>query len=180
MVLALLKDRPGKVFIGGGYVRAIVANEHVNDIDLFTTDKDSALSAARFLLGLKEGEEPGRKIHESANAFTVRGLRVPVQIIHRWTYTDPAAMVAEPRGRVYMGTGTFLPLRICSSLTWETFLWSTRVGSWVGTKPGSLGKLEAIVMLFATMLRVVFLDKPCLKINYIYITINVLFIVNVS
>ena len=93
MVLALLKDRPGKVFIGGGYVRAIVANEHVNDIDLFTTDKDSALSATRFLLGLKEGEEPGRKIHESANAFTVRGLRVPVQIIHRWTYTDPAALM---------------------------------------------------------------------------------------
>ena len=93
MVLALLKDRPGKVFIGGGYVRAVVANEHVNDIDLFTTDKGSALSAARFLLGLKEGEEPGRKIHESANAFTVRGLRVPVQIIHRWTYTDPAALM---------------------------------------------------------------------------------------
>jgi hypothetical protein len=92
-VLELLKDRPGKVFVGGGFIRACVANEHVNDIDLFTTDKDSALSAARFLLNLKEGEDAGRKIHETSNAYTVMGLRTIVQIIHRWTYTSPEQLM---------------------------------------------------------------------------------------
>lgn len=92
-VLELLKDQPGKVFLGGGFIRACVANEHVNDIDLFTTDKESARAAARFLLELKDGEDAGRKIHESDNAFTVRGLRLPVQIIHRWTYTSPEELM---------------------------------------------------------------------------------------
>lgn len=91
-VLELLKEQPGKVFVGGGFVRACVANEHVNDIDLFTTDKDSALAAARWLLDLKEGEET-RKIYESQNAYTIKGFRVGVQIIHRWTYTSPAQLM---------------------------------------------------------------------------------------
>lgn len=92
-VLELLRARPGTVFIGGGFVRAVIANEPVNDIDLFTTDKDSALSACRFLLDLKDGQKAGRKIHESDNAFTVKGLRLPIQIIHRWAYTEPAALM---------------------------------------------------------------------------------------
>jgi len=94
-VLELLQDKPGAVFVGGGFVRAVIANEPVNDIDLFTTDKDSATAAARFLLSLKEGEDAGRKIHETDNAFTVKGLRIPVQIIHRWTYTTPEQLMAS-------------------------------------------------------------------------------------
>jgi hypothetical protein len=92
-VLELLKARPGKVFVGGGFVRACVANETVNDVDLFTTDKDSALSAARYLLGLKDGEDAGRKLHETQNAYTVMGLRTVVQLIHRWTYTSPEQLM---------------------------------------------------------------------------------------
>ena len=94
-VLELLQEKPGAVFAGGGFVRAVIANESANDIDMFTTDKDSALSSARFLLSLKENEKPGRKIHESDNAFTVKGLRLPVQIIHRWVYTSPEQLMAS-------------------------------------------------------------------------------------
>lgn len=102
-VLELLKARPGAVFIGGGFVRAIIANEHVNDIDLFTTDKDSGLAAARFLLNLNEGQDAGRKIHESQNAWTVKGLRLPVQIIHRWTYTTPEQLMQSFDFTIAMG-----------------------------------------------------------------------------
>ena len=94
-VLELLKEKPGAVFVGGGFVRAVIANEPVNDIDLFTTDKDSATAAARFLLDLKEGQDAGRKIHATDNAFTVKGLRMPVQIIHRWTYTTPEQLMTS-------------------------------------------------------------------------------------
>jgi hypothetical protein len=94
-VLELLQEKPGAVFVGGGYVRAVVANESVNDIDLFTTDKDSAMAAGRFLLALKDGQDAGRKIHKTDNAFTVKGLRLPIQIIHRWTYTSPDELMAS-------------------------------------------------------------------------------------
>lgn len=91
-VLELLKSRPGKVFVGGGFVRSVVAGESINDMDLFCGSEEEALECARFLLGLKEGEQT-RKIHRTENAYTVMGLRLTVQIIHRWTYASPEQLM---------------------------------------------------------------------------------------
>ena len=90
-VLKLMKDRPGTVFLGGGFVRACVANEPANDVDLFVGSALEGREAAVYL----QSKNPGATLFESENAFTIRGggLHLPVQIIHRWTYDSAAALV---------------------------------------------------------------------------------------
>jgi hypothetical protein len=83
-VLQLLKEKSGTTFVGGGFVRAVVANEDVNDVDIFVGGKAEAREAAVFI----QSKADSAKLHETDNAFTVYGgsLRLPVQIIHRWAY----------------------------------------------------------------------------------------------
>ncbi|HEC61610.1 MAG TPA: hypothetical protein ENI27_05080, partial [bacterium] len=40
-IIALLKDH--SIFLAGGFIRATIAGERVNDIDLFGCDKDLSL-----------------------------------------------------------------------------------------------------------------------------------------
>jgi hypothetical protein len=89
-VLKLLKDQSGRAFVGGGFVRACVANEPVSDIDLFTGSKGEAKIYAA-ILEAKAGD--GGKVFETDNAYTVKGYTVPVQIIHRWTYASPEELM---------------------------------------------------------------------------------------
>jgi hypothetical protein len=90
-VLLLLKANPGTVFLGGGFMRAVVANEKINDVDLFVSSKPSAREVAVFL----QSKTEGTKLHETENAFTVHGgnLHLSVQIIHRWVYTTCEELV---------------------------------------------------------------------------------------
>jgi len=88
-VLELLKDNPKKLFIAGGYVRSIVANEDVADIDLFCGSKVEAKEFADHLVKNAAEKEVRNRLHETDNAFTVRGFRLPLQIIHRWTFAKP-------------------------------------------------------------------------------------------
>jgi hypothetical protein len=88
-VLQLLKEKPGKVFVAGGFVRSCVATEHINDVDLFVPSKDEAWAAAHYLaLKIKQA-----RTVETKNAISVYGAKLPIQIIHRWTYTDPAQLM---------------------------------------------------------------------------------------
>jgi hypothetical protein len=87
-VLKLMKDRPGKLFCAGGFIRACVANEKVEDIDLFVSSKDDARPYAELLAAKADG-----KVYATDNALTVKGYALPVQIIHRWTYEQPEDVV---------------------------------------------------------------------------------------
>lgn len=72
----------GKIFVGGGFLRSIVADEPINDVDVFVGSKETAE-----LLALKLAKEK-RDVFTTDNAFTIRGLKLPVQIIHRWVFDD--------------------------------------------------------------------------------------------
>ena len=84
----LLKAHGPKVFMAGGYLRAIVSGEKVSDLDLFAPSKDYAEACAKELAG--DG-----KPHETDNAFTVRTKPYVTQFIHRWTFTDPKDAIAS-------------------------------------------------------------------------------------
>lgn len=74
-----LHRRP-RLFVAGGFVRAVVANEQINDIDVFAPDQAYAQEAANELAALRH-----TKVHATDNAFTVPG-RLSVQYIHRWPF----------------------------------------------------------------------------------------------
>jgi hypothetical protein len=83
-VLKLLKDQASKVFVGGGFLRACVAGEKAEDIDLFVASKANASLYAELLATKADG-----KVIATENAYTVKGYALPVQIIHRWVYEKP-------------------------------------------------------------------------------------------
>lgn len=90
-VCALLKEHPGKLFVAGGFIRATIARERVNDIDLFGASADELKPIAMALALSRRG-----KLHETKNAFTVLAPpRHPVQFIQRWTFTNPTDLVAS-------------------------------------------------------------------------------------
>lgn len=84
---AMMKYGPALV-LAGGFIRGCIANEHLSDIDLFTTDEDTAWAVACELAG---GDE--KRVHRTDNAFTVKGYRVAPQIIHRWTFANPQEVI---------------------------------------------------------------------------------------
>lgn len=86
-VAELLQIYP--LMVGGGYLRACIAGEQVADIDIFSATKDQADKAA---INLASNTFKGR-IHESGNAFTVTGASLPVQLIHRWLFDTPQALI---------------------------------------------------------------------------------------
>lgn len=89
----LLTKFHGRLFVGGGFVRATIAgNETPSDIDLFGSS-DAILEAAAALLA--DGR-PGSKTHKSKNAITVLTPdRMPVQFITRWQFAKADALVAS-------------------------------------------------------------------------------------
>lgn len=82
-VAGLMMQKGPEIFCAGGYIRACVAQEVVSDIDLFVSSKEKAMEFAKILAGRD------RKVYETENALTVKGFKLPVQFIHRWTYETP-------------------------------------------------------------------------------------------
>jgi len=84
-VVSLLKKKHSKLFLAGGFIRSCIANEKVNDIDLFSTDEVVAELCATILAGGKYD------ILKTDYAFTVYGKgRVSVQFIHKWSFAKPS------------------------------------------------------------------------------------------
>jgi hypothetical protein len=81
----------GKIFIGGGFLRSLVAGDPINDIDIFVTSKDEAQRLAYQLQG---SQRRGGKPYETGNAFTLSVFKPTLQIIHRWTF-DSAQSVSD-------------------------------------------------------------------------------------
>jgi len=67
------------IFVGGGYIRAIVGGEKINDVDVFVKSAKEAELLAHKLTNNK------RDIVKTDNAFTVKG-KLPIQIIYRWLF----------------------------------------------------------------------------------------------
>lgn len=89
-VFNLLKESQSKICLAGGYIRARITNEKVNDIDLFSNTKETAENCAR-----KLAEPNGKRFIETDNAYTVLGYKIPIQFIHRWTYCHPQEIIAS-------------------------------------------------------------------------------------
>jgi hypothetical protein len=97
----------GKVFVGGGFLRSIVAGEHINDVDIFTPSKSEAKTLAEHLVRLRlkkkierlTAEEAEKRvkgsIYETDNALTLTCFEPTLQIIHRWTFADPHSVVTS-------------------------------------------------------------------------------------
>jgi hypothetical protein len=82
-LLELMK-RPewaGKIFVGGGFLRSIVAGDPINDIDVFVGSNRDAET-----LGILLADEYECKLWRTDNALTVTGAKPAIQIIHRWTF----------------------------------------------------------------------------------------------
>lgn len=87
LVRVLLKDKEVRLALAGGYLRSCIANEPINDIDLFSTSREVASLAATKIAG-------GQKVHKTDNAFSVRlPCGMSVQFIHRWTFARPEQII---------------------------------------------------------------------------------------
>ncbi|WP_321471062.1 hypothetical protein [uncultured Paludibaculum sp.] len=82
-VREMMKREGPRLFVAGGFVRSVVANETINDVDLFTPNRDDAERLAKELAG------PEHKPYGTGNAYTVFTRRVTCQFIHRWTFEHP-------------------------------------------------------------------------------------------
>lgn len=86
----LLSEHHGKLFLGGGFIRATIAGETSSDIDLFGPDTAFLDSVATILAG-RRGDT---KTHKSKNAITLlTANRLPIQFITRWTFDNARDLV---------------------------------------------------------------------------------------
>lgn len=77
------------VFMAGGFIRACIANEEVQDLDLFAPDAERADLYARAVAG------GAGTIYKTQNAITIRRPDVPfpIQVVHRWTYVTAEELI---------------------------------------------------------------------------------------
>ena len=87
-VRSILKKEP--VIVAGGYIRACILNESINDIDLFVSDKEMA---RKYALKLVQRDE--KRLIVTDNAITVKGMKHPVQFITRWVYNKPEDILSS-------------------------------------------------------------------------------------
>ena len=86
-LLDMLAGRPRQLTVAGGYVRACVSGEPVQDIDVFAPNPDVARSCALLLAG------NNLRTVNTENAVTVVMRPCPVQFIHRWTFATPEEVI---------------------------------------------------------------------------------------
>lgn len=89
-VMDLLQNN--KIYLAGGFIRSVLADEEIKDIDLFT---ESELKSAELCTDLAAVISGSGKI-ETENAFTVVDTIMPdIQFIHRWTFNNPYDLIAS-------------------------------------------------------------------------------------
>lgn len=82
--------------LAGGFIRELIAGGEVKDIDLFGTDKSILQLGLHTLETLRTAAGMRCRVHKSDNADTLfTEGRMPVQVIHRWLYQNPADIVAS-------------------------------------------------------------------------------------
>lgn len=80
--------KKGNIYLAGGFIRSCIANEQVNDIDLWGADAEQLKVTAQLFAG-----ERKVRCMMTDNACTIlTNGRTPVQFITRWTYDDPVKL----------------------------------------------------------------------------------------
>lgn len=88
-VRELLKKNARRACVAGGFLRSCIANEAINDVDIFAANKDHARAmAAELSVAMAFPGRPAIKVHVTDNAYTVLAKGITPQIIHRWTFED--------------------------------------------------------------------------------------------
>jgi hypothetical protein len=92
-VLALLERYSGRLFLAGGFLRAVLAGEEPSDIDLFATDSITAITAAIRLKNDGVRDRTLLRHKDTRNAYTVvrSDIGPPVQIIRSWHFETAEA-----------------------------------------------------------------------------------------
>jgi len=87
-VIELIKKYP-MLMVAGGFIRSVIAEERISDIDLFGCNMEALKQVAQELaISRRVG------MHTTANALTVLAPpRMPIQFITRWLYTDHEALL---------------------------------------------------------------------------------------
>jgi hypothetical protein len=109
-VRELLSRHAGKLFLGGGFIRAVIAGEEIGDIDLFGTDPVWLRKVAE---GFSAGRE-GSRLHISKNAITLlTPNRMTVQFITRWTF--------DGQGPIHRATALVqsFDFTVCQAAVWR-------------------------------------------------------------
>ena len=90
----LLSKYHGKLFVGGGFIRAVIAGEDVNDIDLFGDSEITLKKAADELKASRQAAGTITKNYVTKNAITVLSANKSViQFITRWVFDDMKSCV---------------------------------------------------------------------------------------
>lgn len=74
--------------LGGGFIRSCIANEKINDIDLFVESKERA----EYITGVLKTAF-GCNVVKTDNANTIRANPYTIQVIHRWVFEKPEDIV---------------------------------------------------------------------------------------
>lgn len=94
-VRELMTKYQNSLFLGGGFIRAVVAGEQPSDIDLFGVSKELLNTIAKELQASRGGQDKCR-LHISKNAITVISIgRISVQFITRWTFARAEDVVSS-------------------------------------------------------------------------------------
>ena len=86
----LMKERPNKLVVAGGFIRSCIANEEVNDIDVFSPSVEEAQLCVSIL---KLAGPDVLKVVKTENALTVCTKPYPIQFIHKWVYAKPEEVI---------------------------------------------------------------------------------------
>lgn len=79
----LMMNHGETIIVAGGYIRSIIASEHISDVDVFAGNKETSKKLAMELMYNKSD------LYKTDNAITVKSFRIPIQFIHRWVYDSP-------------------------------------------------------------------------------------------
>lgn len=80
--------KKGNIYLAGGFIRSCIANEQVNDIDLWGADAEQLKVTAQLFAG-----ERKVRCMMTDNACTIlTNGRTPVQFITRWTFNNPVVL----------------------------------------------------------------------------------------
>jgi hypothetical protein len=90
ILVSLMKEYPGRIFVAGGYLRSIITSDPINDIDVFCDTPELARACAG-----RVADEHKKELIETNNAFTIYTRPHPIQFIHRWTFKEPGECVAS-------------------------------------------------------------------------------------
>lgn len=105
----LLSENPGKLFIGGGFIRATIAGEEPSDIDLFGDDVTFLRTVADLLKSRRSEAAAMTKLYTTGNAITLLTPdRLPVQFITRWTFKNADDLVHS------------FDFTVCQAAIWRT------------------------------------------------------------